>query len=88
MHVENLENENKQNQWMGVTVQSQGPGGKILVRERECVCVCVCACVCMLKLWMHLYKVIASTNRYMVQNIKMIHYLIYMSKIKQCCQID
>ncbi|XP_048053082.1 integrin alpha-6b isoform X2 [Megalobrama amblycephala] len=28
---ENLANENKQNQWMGVTVQSQGPGGKILV---------------------------------------------------------
>uniref|UniRef100_A0A671T4T7 Integrin alpha-6-like n=1 Tax=Sinocyclocheilus anshuiensis TaxID=1608454 RepID=A0A671T4T7_9TELE len=25
------EAENKQNQWMGVTVQSQGPGGKILV---------------------------------------------------------
>lgn len=31
MHVENLAQENKQNQWMGVTVQSQGPGGKILV---------------------------------------------------------
>uniref|UniRef100_A0A672PE89 Integrin alpha-6-like n=1 Tax=Sinocyclocheilus grahami TaxID=75366 RepID=A0A672PE89_SINGR len=31
VHVENLETENKQNQWMGVTVQSQGPGGKILV---------------------------------------------------------
>uniref|UniRef100_A0A673LD48 Integrin alpha-6-like n=1 Tax=Sinocyclocheilus rhinocerous TaxID=307959 RepID=A0A673LD48_9TELE len=28
---ENLATENKQNQWMGVTVQSQGPGGKILV---------------------------------------------------------
>uniref|UniRef100_A0A671T515 Integrin alpha-6-like n=1 Tax=Sinocyclocheilus anshuiensis TaxID=1608454 RepID=A0A671T515_9TELE len=28
---ENLAAENKQNQWMGVTVQSQGPGGKILV---------------------------------------------------------
>uniref|UniRef100_A0A672NDC2 Integrin alpha-6-like n=1 Tax=Sinocyclocheilus grahami TaxID=75366 RepID=A0A672NDC2_SINGR len=28
------EAENKQNQWMGVTVQSQGPGGKILVRRR------------------------------------------------------
>ncbi|TRY82544.1 hypothetical protein DNTS_005855, partial [Danionella cerebrum] len=28
---ENLGAENKQNQWMGVTVQSQGPGGKILV---------------------------------------------------------
>ncbi|XP_026060150.1 integrin alpha-6b isoform X2 [Carassius auratus] len=28
---ENLDTENKQNQWMGVTVQSQGPGGKILV---------------------------------------------------------
>ncbi|KAL1282268.1 hypothetical protein QQF64_001071 [Cirrhinus molitorella] len=28
---ENLQSENKQNQWMGVTVQSQGPGGKILV---------------------------------------------------------
>ncbi|XP_043101910.1 integrin alpha-6b [Puntigrus tetrazona] len=28
---ENLASENKQNQWMGVTVQSQGPGGKILV---------------------------------------------------------
>ncbi|XP_051559138.1 integrin alpha-6b [Myxocyprinus asiaticus] len=28
---ENLSSENKQNQWMGVTVQSQGPGGKILV---------------------------------------------------------
>ncbi|KAK9981073.1 hypothetical protein ABG768_000641 [Culter alburnus] len=27
---ENLAQENKQNQWMGVTVQSQGPGGKIL----------------------------------------------------------
>lgn len=27
---ENLNNENKQNQWMGVTVKSQGPGGKIL----------------------------------------------------------
>ncbi len=23
--------ENKENQWMGVTVQSQGPGGKIVV---------------------------------------------------------
>uniref|UniRef100_A0A672PET4 Integrin alpha-6-like n=1 Tax=Sinocyclocheilus grahami TaxID=75366 RepID=A0A672PET4_SINGR len=30
-NLENLETENKQNQWMGVTVQSQGPGGKILV---------------------------------------------------------
>uniref|UniRef100_A0A672PES0 Integrin alpha-6-like n=1 Tax=Sinocyclocheilus grahami TaxID=75366 RepID=A0A672PES0_SINGR len=29
--IKNLETENKQNQWMGVTVQSQGPGGKILV---------------------------------------------------------
>ncbi|KAF4118688.1 integrin alpha-6b [Onychostoma macrolepis] len=28
---ENLASENKENQWMGVTVQSQGPGGKILV---------------------------------------------------------
>ncbi|XP_051745804.1 integrin alpha-6b isoform X2 [Ctenopharyngodon idella] len=28
---ENLSDENKQNQWMGVTIQSQGPGGKILV---------------------------------------------------------
>ncbi|XP_067297583.1 integrin alpha-6b isoform X2 [Pseudorasbora parva] len=28
---ENTKSENKQNQWMGVTVQSQGPGGKILV---------------------------------------------------------
>ncbi|XP_056110348.1 integrin alpha-6b isoform X1 [Rhinichthys klamathensis goyatoka] len=28
---ENLNTENKQNQWMGVTLQSQGPGGKILV---------------------------------------------------------
>lgn len=28
---ENLQTENKENQWMGVTVQSQGPGGKILV---------------------------------------------------------
>uniref|UniRef100_A0A8C1GTR3 Integrin, alpha 6b n=1 Tax=Cyprinus carpio TaxID=7962 RepID=A0A8C1GTR3_CYPCA len=27
---ENLQTENKENQWMGVTVQSQGPGGKIL----------------------------------------------------------
>lgn len=25
--------ENKENQWMGVTVQSQGPGGKIVVRQ-------------------------------------------------------
>ncbi|MEQ2261586.1 Integrin alpha-6, partial [Xenotaenia resolanae] len=29
---ENLSNENKENQWMGVTVSSQGPGGKVLVR--------------------------------------------------------
>ena len=28
----------KENQWMGVTVNSQGPGGKIVVS----VCVCVC----------------------------------------------
>jgi len=37
VNVENLNTENKQNQWMGVTLQSQGPGGKILVRERVCV---------------------------------------------------
>lgn len=28
---ENVQTENKENQWMGVTVQSQGPGGKIVV---------------------------------------------------------
>lgn len=28
---ENAKIENKENQWMGVTVQSQGPGGKIVV---------------------------------------------------------
>ncbi|XDV31461.1 hypothetical protein PO909_034138, partial [Leuciscus waleckii] len=27
--------ENKENQWMGVTVQSQGPGGKIVVRQEQ-----------------------------------------------------
>ncbi|XP_059198646.1 integrin alpha-6 [Centropristis striata] len=27
---ENIRDENKENQWMGVTVQSQGPGGKIV----------------------------------------------------------
>uniref|UniRef100_A0AAY4EPI5 Integrin alpha-2 domain-containing protein n=1 Tax=Denticeps clupeoides TaxID=299321 RepID=A0AAY4EPI5_9TELE len=27
---ENIQEESKQNQWMGVTVQSQGPGGKVL----------------------------------------------------------
>uniref|UniRef100_A0A8C1YM12 Integrin subunit alpha 6 n=1 Tax=Cyprinus carpio TaxID=7962 RepID=A0A8C1YM12_CYPCA len=29
--------ENKENQWMGVTVQSQGPGGKIVVRQEHTV---------------------------------------------------
>lgn len=29
--TENVNVENKENQWMGVTVQSQGPGGKIVV---------------------------------------------------------
>uniref|UniRef100_A0A4W5LRX8 Uncharacterized protein n=1 Tax=Hucho hucho TaxID=62062 RepID=A0A4W5LRX8_9TELE len=31
---ENLNTESKENQWMGVTVNSQGPGGKIVV----CLC--------------------------------------------------
>lgn len=30
--VEDLKSESKENQWMGVTVNSQGPGGKIVVR--------------------------------------------------------
>lgn len=30
--AENTERESKENQWMGVTVNSQGPGGKIVVR--------------------------------------------------------
>lgn len=30
--VEDLTRESKENQWMGVTVNSQGPGGKIVVR--------------------------------------------------------
>lgn len=30
--VEDLNSESKENQWMGVTVNSQGPGGKIVVR--------------------------------------------------------
>lgn len=29
--TENVNVENKEEQWMGVTVQSQGPGGKIVV---------------------------------------------------------
>lgn len=28
---ENVNAEYKENQWMGVTVQSQGPGGKVVV---------------------------------------------------------
>ena len=58
-HIEDLSKESKENQWMGVTVNSQGPGGKIVVRTGFCnysinthsVCVfsyvpvCVCVCV-------------------------------------------
>lgn len=29
--IEDLKRESKQNQWMGVTVSSQGPGGKVMV---------------------------------------------------------
>ena len=32
---EDVRIENKENQWMGVTVQSQGPGGKIVVSQTE-----------------------------------------------------
>lgn len=32
LFAEDLRKESKENQWMGVTVQSQGPGGKIVVR--------------------------------------------------------
>lgn len=32
---EDINVENKENQWMGVTVQSQGPGGKIVVSQTE-----------------------------------------------------
>lgn len=32
---EDVRFENKENQWMGVTVQSQGPGGKIVVSQTE-----------------------------------------------------
>lgn len=32
---EDVRVENKENQWMGVTVQSQGPGGKIVVSETD-----------------------------------------------------
>lgn len=34
---EDIQVENKENQWMGVTVQSQGPGGKVVVSQTECV---------------------------------------------------
>lgn len=37
---EDVRTENKENQWMGVTVQSQGPGGKIVVSTTECLHCC------------------------------------------------
>lgn len=41
--------ESKENQWLGVSVRSQGPGGKIVVSTTSCDCMAgwgVCMCVC------------------------------------------
>lgn len=35
--VENKATEDKENQWMGVTVKSQGPGGQVVVRFFFCI---------------------------------------------------
>lgn len=32
----NVQKESKENQWLGVSVQSQGPGGKIVVSITSC----------------------------------------------------
>lgn len=44
-----VQKESKENQWLGVSVRSQGPGGKIVVSTTSVtVCqggVCVCECV-------------------------------------------
>jgi len=36
--------ESKEDQWMGVTVQSQGPGGKVVVSIERCVHSALSAC--------------------------------------------
>jgi len=37
----NLNKESKDNQWLGVTVKSQGIGGKVVVSEDHILCECI-----------------------------------------------
>lgn len=40
-----VQKESKENQWLGVSVRSQGPGGKIVVSTTSVMVCQVCVCV-------------------------------------------
>lgn len=41
-----VQKESKENQWLGVSVRSQGPGGKIVVSTTSCDCTPGRVCMC------------------------------------------